>query len=245
MLLPVSFFLSGLIFGSFGSVLITRIPSNEKITGRSQCPQCKTTLSALSLIPLVSFCLSRGKCRTCSKPIGKFYPLVELASGGLFLLAFFLNRDIASSVFMAMALWLLFVISVIDIRTQTISDMLNIPLCIFGIFYSLEVGAFYWGGALIGVGLFGGLWLISKGKWIGSGDIILGAGVGFLVGSWQMMIICMMMTYVIGATVAVALLIMKKMHRKSTIPFAQFFALGALFVILFRDRLELLLSLYF
>jgi prepilin signal peptidase PulO-like enzyme (type II secretory pathway) len=245
MLLPVSFFLSGLIFGSFGSVLITRVPNGEKITGRSRCPQCKTTLSAIGLIPLVSFCLSRGKCRTCNKPIGMFYPLIELASGAIFLLAFCLNRDIASSVFMAMALWLLFIISVIDIRTQTISDMLNIPLSIFGIFYSLEIGAFYWGGALVGAGFFGGLWILSKGKWIGSGDIILGAGIGFLVGSWQMMIMCMMMTYIIGAVVAIALVIMGKLHRKSTLPFAQFFSFGALFAVVFRDRLELLISMYF
>jgi prepilin signal peptidase PulO-like enzyme (type II secretory pathway) len=245
MLLPVSFFLAGLIFGSFGSVLITRVPRNEKITGRSKCPQCKTTLSALGLIPLVSFCLSRGKCRTCNKPIGMFYPFVELASGALFLLAFYLNRDIASSAFMAMALWLLFIISVIDIRTKTISDALSIPLCIFGMLYSWEIGGFFFGGALLGIGFFGGLWAVSKGKFIGSGDILLGAGIGFLVGSWQMMMVCIMATYIIGALVASTLLISGKMHRKSTIPFAQFLALGALFVIVFHDRLAVALSIYF
>lgn len=245
MVLPAFFFLFGIIFGSFGSVLVTRIPSGKSIAGRSRCPQCKKTLSGWSLVPLVSFCMSRGKCRECHNPIGVMYPLIELSSGVLFLLALYLNMDIISSAFMAMALWLLFIISVIDVRTQTISDMLSIPLCIFGALYSWEIGAFSFGGAMLGVGFFGGMWLLSRGRFIGSGDILLGAGIGFLVGSWQMMMACIMATYIIGALVATALLVSGKMNRKSTIPFAQFLALGALFVVICHDRLSILLSVYF
>jgi len=245
MVLPALFFLFGLIFGSFGSVLITRVPCNKSIAGRSMCPQCGSTLRATSLIPIVSFCMSRGRCRECHASISMLYPLVELVSGLLFLLAFFLNRDIPSSVFMAMALWLLFIISVIDIRTQTISDMLSIPLCIFGALYSFETGAFFYSGAMLGAGFFGGMWLLSKGRCIGSGDIILAAGIGFLVGSWQMMIACLMVTYIIGGLIASTLLLSGKIHRKSAIPFGQFLALGALFVVVFRDKLSVIVSLYF
>ncbi|PIR54384.1 hypothetical protein COU75_01075 [Candidatus Peregrinibacteria bacterium CG10_big_fil_rev_8_21_14_0_10_42_8] len=245
MVLPAFFFLFGLIFGSFGSVLITRVPRNKSIAGRSMCPQCGSTLRATSLIPIVSFCMSRGRCRECHTSISMLYPLVELVSGLLFLLAFLLNRDIPSSVFMAMALWLLLVISVIDIRTQTISDVLNIPLCIFGALYNFEIGSFFIGGAMLGVGFFGAMWLVSRGKFIGSGDIILAAGVGFLVGSWQMMLACLMVTYIIGALIASVLLVSGKIHRKSTIPFGQFLALGALFVVVFKDKLSVVLSVYF
>lgn len=226
-------------------MLITRVPEQRNITGRSQCSSCKTQLQARDLIPVLSFVFSKGKCRTCAKPIGYLYPFVELSSGLLFLLAFLLNRDIPSSFFMAGALWLLFVISVIDFRTQTIADVFSILLGIFGVMYQGEIGTLHWSGALTGVAFFGVIWICSKGKSIGSGDIILAGAIGLLLGSWQMMVACLMATYILGAAIASVLLLLGKIHRKSMIPFAPFFALGALFVLAFQDRLHWILSVYF
>lgn len=226
-------------------MLITRVPEKRYITGRSECRTCKTPLHAASLIPLLSFIWSKGKCRTCGSAIGYLYPFVELSSGLLFLLAFLVNRDIPSSVFMAAALWLLFVISVIDFRTQTIADVFSILLGIVGVMYQNEISSLHWSGALTGAGFFGVMWILSKGRFIGSGDIILGGAIGFLLGSWHMMIACLMVTYIFGAAIASILLLLGKIHRKSMVPFAPFFALGAVFILVFRDRVEWIFSLYF
>ncbi len=113
------FLVLGLVFGSFGSVLVVRIPQGMRITGRSMCPQCQNPLPPQRLIPVLSYCLSRGRCRICSAPISALYPLLEVSSGAVFVLAYLFNRDIASSMFLAIVLWLLLIISVIDYRTCT------------------------------------------------------------------------------------------------------------------------------
>lgn len=86
-------FIFGTLFGSFASVLIWRIRSGEGgiATGRSHCPKCNHTLGALDLFPIFSYIFLRGKCRFCQEKISPIYPLLELASGLLFVLsAFFL-----------------------------------------------------------------------------------------------------------------------------------------------------------
>ncbi len=127
----------------------------------------------------------------------------------------------------------------------TIVHALNIPLCIFSIFYAYEIDALVYSGAAVGIAFFGLLWLGSRGKWIGSGDILLGAGIGFLVGDWRMMLIALMLTYVIGALVTGFLLYVGKLHRKSAVPFAPFLGIGALLTTVFYDRILVMLSVYF
>ncbi len=88
-----SLFVLGTLFGSFASVLIWRIRSGEGgiATGRSHCPKCNHTLGVLDLFPIFSYIFLRGKCRFCQEKISPIYPLLELASGLLFVLsAFFL-----------------------------------------------------------------------------------------------------------------------------------------------------------
>ena len=78
--------LLGLICGSFVTALSYRLPRGEDfVSGRSRCPQCETTLSALDLVPVVSWLMSRGRCRHCKTPISARYPAIELLCGVLFI----------------------------------------------------------------------------------------------------------------------------------------------------------------
>ncbi|KKU86521.1 MAG: Type 4 prepilin-like protein leader peptide-processing enzyme [Parcubacteria group bacterium GW2011_GWA2_47_9] len=78
-------FLLGLAIGSFLNAVIHRLQTEEKLfPGRSHCPHCRHKLAAKDLIPLISYLLLKGRCRYCKKPISLQYPLVELATGLLF-----------------------------------------------------------------------------------------------------------------------------------------------------------------
>ena len=85
------FFVFGTIVGSFVNVVSERLPKNKSIRGRSKCDFCKHKLSALDLVPILSFLALRGKCRYCRKKLSWQYPLVELVSGILFVLASYLT----------------------------------------------------------------------------------------------------------------------------------------------------------
>ena len=83
----VLFFLLGLVLGSFGNVLICRLPEAVGIGGRSACPRCAATIRIRDLLPVVSFFLLRARCRSCGERISWQYPLVEIGSGVLFVYA--------------------------------------------------------------------------------------------------------------------------------------------------------------
>src|SRR3989344_499500 len=193
------FFLLGLAFGSFGSVLVVRLPAGRHICGRSGCPRCEKVLSPFEIIPLLSFLAQRGKCRGCGSFIGWLYPLLELATGALFIAAWLHHQTVISAVLLGLVLWLLLLIAVMDFRTQCISDVVNFPLLILSIAYGFSLGRYDIGGMLLGGGFFGGLWLVSHGKWIGSGGVILPLGIGALLGGFGMMLACLFITYILGA----------------------------------------------
>jgi len=156
----VILFLLGLSAGSFLSVLSFRYTRGEWLfkkdifIGRSHCMSCKTTLSALELIPLVSFLIQRGKCRSCGVRFSFIYPLLELIAGFMFTaiprlvfvmynISFLSIQDIPltwyyllTTVYIIVALILLF-IAIIDIRFQIIPDGSVIAIALLGI------GAFF------------------------------------------------------------------------------------------------------
>ncbi|MBT4120162.1 MAG: prepilin peptidase [Candidatus Peribacter sp.] len=239
------FGIAGLCFGSFGSVLAERIPQGMSIGGRSQCSACKRTLHPLELIPLLSFCCLRGRCRSCKDCIGFRYPFLEIISAALFIAALFYRPVLPQAIVLSLILWLMLIISVIDIRTQTISDLLNIPLLALAVGYSIMLGQFEIDGIVLGVAFFGAQWAVSRGKCLGSGDIILAAGIGALMGSWERMAVCLFLTYVLGGAIASALLISGKVKRGQYVAFAPFLVLGAIVSIFAHSRIDQFIDLYF
>lgn len=223
------FFLIGVCLGSFGNVLILRLPAGKGIGGRSACPGCGRTLKIREIIPILSFFLLRGRCRTCHRKISRQYPVVELISGLIFLAALWNVHAIQYAILLALALWLLLLIAVMDMKFGVIADALTLPFIIIAAAYAAMNGIMIeslWA-ALLGAGFFGAQWLLSRGKWVGSGDILLAAGIGFLLGDIYLMAFSLWCAYIAGAIVAAILLARKKRMTKDTLSFSPFLALGA------------------
>lgn len=170
----------GIIVGSFLNVVILRMNTGRGFGGRSQCLSCNKTLHWYELIPVVSYLFQKGKCRTCRSPISSQYALVELVTGLLFAgVAWVINPFIAPITFF---LWLLLVsfgmiIAVYDIRHQVIAEE---PLMLF-LAVTVALGMHGIGFLIVPLP-FLILWIISRGKWIGFGDVELMACMGMLLG---------------------------------------------------------------
>ncbi len=229
----------GLVFGSFGSVLMTRMPKDESIAGRSHCPRCDRTLSPIELIPLLSFTMQRGRCRGCHAKISWQYPLIELVVMALFVGAGILTSfALLPSLILSLAFWAMLMIGIIDARTQMIPDVLTAVLALSAAFYHLSIGdGIPWEGAALGVVFFAVQWIFSRGAWVGSGDILLAAALGLLLGSWQHVVIMLMAAYIVGALLVSVLLGLGHMKRTQHIAFGPFLVLGAVIAFLFADQI--------
>lgn len=197
---------------------------------------CKRILRSHELIPIISFLLRGGKCATCEAKLSWQYPAVELGSGGLFILALFIAPTSYTAAILSLALWLLLLISFIDARIQGIPDALSVPFIALSLLYGSLLGELELLSFTIGVGFFGLQWLLSKGKWIGSGDILLMVGLSALLGKAEMVLFMLLIAYITGAIVASVLLLKRKMHRKTHIAFGPFLAFGTLVTLIIGDK---------
>lgn len=241
-LIIVFFFLSGLILGSFGNVLILRLPAGRSIGGRSGCPKCGRTLRIIDLIPVLSFVMLGARCRSCQKKISWQYPLVEIASGCLFVIALYASLQTGTSslivvILTALCLWLLLLIGVTDARTATIPDALSVPLIILALLRTYLIGGSIIIPAAIGGGFFAVQWIASRGRWVGSGDILLAAGIGAFLGSVPLLLFSLWISYVAGALVAVSLLLGKKKTMNGRLAFGPFLVAGAMVSFVSGDRI--------
>jgi prepilin signal peptidase PulO-like enzyme (type II secretory pathway) len=162
---------------------------------------------------------------------------VELSNAGLFLLALSLASGVETAALLAISLWLLLLIAIIDAQVQGIPDVLNFALLIVAGVYAFVAGTFELLPPLITGGFFFLQWAVSRGRWTGSGDIILGAGIGLLlptVGHALLMLAC---SYILGASVATVLLLSGRSKRTDHLAFAPFLAMGTLTVLLWGNEL--------
>jgi leader peptidase (prepilin peptidase)/N-methyltransferase len=219
----------GACMGSFGNVLIDRLPAGESSLGRSRCDGCKRVLSPLELIPLFSWIILRAKCRTCGGRIPARVPFVECLSALLAVFALFHAGDVVhTAIALFVALWALLLIAVIDVRTRTIPDVLTFIAFAGALAYQwLATGTIPVVAPIIAASFFGAQWLLSRGRWVGSGDILLAAATGMLVGTPQAALWLLMASYAIGANVAIVLILRKKLSRGDMIPFGPFLVVAA------------------
>lgn len=197
-------FIFGIVIGSFLNVCILRIPKHETIvTERSHCMNCGYQLSWYDMVPVFSWLFLGGKCRKCKAPISPQYPIVEAVNGLLYILIFLVEDFSLEAVLYCLLASALLVLSVIDWRTYEIPVGINIFILILGI---LRVITDYrnWWNYLIGflcVSIFLYLlFLISKGRAIGGGDIKLMAAAGLLVG-WKQIILAFLLGCILGAII--------------------------------------------
>jgi leader peptidase (prepilin peptidase) / N-methyltransferase len=228
--------------GSFGNVLIARLPAEKSIGGRSKCPRCGRMIRLYENIPVLSFVMLGGKCAGCKKPISWQYPLVEIGSALLFVLAYSLfPDDLLSSALTAIGLWALLLIMAIDAQTQSIPDVLTLILAVVGLILHWHLGDIPILAPLLGAGFFGVQWALSRGKWVGSGDILLAAAMGFFLGSWPLLLVALMLAYIIGAIIVTTLLMQRKAKAGQSIAFGPFLVLGTVVAFVWG---ELLLTIF-
>ncbi len=232
-LLSVLFALFGLAMGSFGNVLIYRIRSGEEIFGRSHCPNCKRSLRAFELIPVISYLCLGGKCKRCHAEISIQYPVIEAASCVLFVLAItLLPADPLDAFLLAMVLYFLLLACAYDYLFQHIPDAFTFLLALMALLIVLRSGAYM--NALIGMGIalvwFGGQWLVTRKKAVGTGDIFLAAALGIFLGKGTVTMI--ILSYMVGAVILLILLASKSLPRTRTrIAFAPFLGIATLLTI--------------
>jgi prepilin signal peptidase PulO-like enzyme (type II secretory pathway) len=240
----IPFFLSvfGLIIGSFLNAVIHRLRTKESIiTKRSACPQCHHILAAADLVPLLSFAGLWGKCRYCQKPISWQYPLVELFTAIIFVLGYLaigINNSLALLTFYIFSGFLI-VIFVYDLKHYLILDRISLPALFIALVLNLLLGKSIINliiASSVPAGFFLLQLIVSKGKWIGGGDIRLGLVMGAMLG-WPKVLVALSMSYISGAIIGILLIIIKKKKLDSQIPFGTFLAAATLIALLYGDQL--------
>jgi len=246
--------LLGVCLGSFANAAIWRLKVRKDIVrDRSECTHCHHKLAANDLIPVVSWLMLRGKCRYCHKKIDD-NPLVEL-SVGVYLVASYLlwpamlNSNYAVFDF---GLWLLYgvglaILFMYDLRWYLLPDRVVWPLVVLGtvdfiargVSEHLSMQQFFTeaGLALLVIsGLYYMLYLVSKGKWVGFGDVKLGIFMGLALG-WQMGLLTLFLANLIGCLVIIPGLLSGKLKRDSQVPFGPLLIVGFVIAGLWGQRL--------
>ncbi len=243
MCLSLFIFIFGLLFGSFLNVCIYRIPKHENITTtRSHCLSCGNVIKWYDLVPVLSFILLRGKCRNCGAKLSMQYPIIELLNGSLYCVVFAVMGLSVKSVLIAALTSALIVIAVIDWRTYEIPFGLNVFIAVLGvadIVWKLINRDFT--GALdnlIGAVSVSGflliLYIATKGRGIGGGDIKLMAAAGLLLG-WKSIILAFVIGCVLGSIIH--LIRMKVSKQDHVLAFGPYLAAGIFIASLWGDRI--------
>lgn len=248
----------GASIGSFLSVVIHRVKHDEKglFMGRSRCPHCKKNLSHLDLIPVLNYIMLGGHCRYCKKPISLYYFFLEITTALIFLLMYlrfpFIMEGATLSdytvdfmtlvqyIFAAVNGTFLIGIFFFDLQYMEIPDLLMYPLIVVGLLGSLITKAVDFPSILIAIAgaivFFGGQHWLSKGKWLGEGDVYVAVAMAVMFG-WKLFIVGVALSYIIGAALCIILLLTKATKAKSQIPFAPFLVFGTFATILYGNEI--------
>lgn len=258
--LPFSFLL-GLAVGSFLNCIIYRLLQKEAFwRRRSYCPNCGHKLRALDLIPLFGFIFLKGRCQYCQKKISWQYPLVELVTAVLFILVYLKNPIFYPEINLQTAViqfiflirnWffvsVLLFIFIFDLKYYLIPDkiilpaiiitlILNILLIYRDLLYSIDnfkILINFFIAVLIGGGFFLIQFLISRGRWVGGGDIRLGVLMGLILG-YPTILLALFLSYLVGAIIGTGLVITGRKRWKSQVPLGPFLAGATIVVLLYQ-----------
>jgi leader peptidase (prepilin peptidase)/N-methyltransferase len=245
----------GSIWGSFANVCIHRLPIGESIVvKRSYCPDCKSKINWFNNIPLISFLILGGKCKSCKSGINKRYFIVELTSVISFLFIYhFFGLSITSALLAVLSIFFI-IIFFIDLKHYIIPNALTFPLMIIGFAKSfdpnLNINLFpNYLNSLIG-GILGYLviWLIilfykkiKDKEGMGLGDAKLLSAIGFWFG-WVSIPFIIFLSSVIALIIVTPSLINKSKEMSSQIPFGPYLVIGCiLYLLLFKQILKFII----
>ncbi|MEE9213263.1 MAG: prepilin peptidase [Thermodesulfobacteriota bacterium] len=254
-------FILGAVLGSFLNVCIYRLPREESIAfPPSHCTSCNNPIKFYDNIPILSYLILGGKCRNCSMRISPIYPIIELISAVLTLLAvrqFGINMD---TLFYIVLIYSLIIITFIDLEHMIIPNVITFPGIGVGIIFNLIITN--WGyasdlldtpdlknflrlisevpimssilGVLIGGGLLyfiGFLYeVIRKREGMGMGDVKLLAMLGAFLG-WQGVIFIVFLSSIIGTVIGLSIILYQRENLKYAIPFGPFLSIAAIIYI--------------
>lgn len=250
-------FLLGLAVGSFLNCIIYRLEKEESpLKGRSYCPKCKHQLSWQDLIPVFSFLILRGRCRYCQKSISWQYPLVEISTALLFILIFFYSQaNILLSTFYFLLSSFLIIIFVYDLKHYIIPDRIVFPAIVLAFLYQVfKIWDFEFildfgfrvldlkpllsaaVAAILVSGFFLSIFLISRGKAMGFGDVKLTFFMGLFLG-FPDIIVALFLAFLLGAIIGVGLIIAGRKKLKSEVPFGPFLVAGTFAALFFGSQI--------
>jgi leader peptidase (prepilin peptidase) / N-methyltransferase len=244
-------FVLGTVVGSFLNVAIWRWPRGEKADGRSHCPSCNKTLTARQLVPLISFLWQRGRCHYCAKRISGRYIIIEGVTGLLFAAAGWYLNPVEAVDYVILLRWLfvlaiLVCVFVIDLEHYLILDKIIFPAAAIVLLLNIGIDLLlfnsnfpvfgYTGGGLfaaaIASGFFYLIWLVSRGQWMGFGDVKFNVLLGLVIG-WPLAIIALFLAFFLGALVGVVLMVFGGKQLGSRIPFGTFLSLAMVITMFF------------
>jgi leader peptidase (prepilin peptidase)/N-methyltransferase len=250
--------LFGSLFGSFLNVCIWRLPRNESVVRpRSRCPKCGSMVKWYDNIPVVSWLVLRGRCRTCANPISIQYPVIELAVALAWFGSVWVLGPNFDALKAAVFITLLIGILMTDAQHYIIPDELSIGGLILGLVfaYATDMGLVP---ALTGAALgFGMLWVVKAGGdfalkrgWIGGeeiretlgegeeitamggGDLKMMAMIGAFLG-WRGVLMTVFLGALVGSLVYLPFAFREK---KPLVPFGIYLAIGAFVTLIFGAR---------
>ena len=239
----------GLLLGSFLSVLIERWPTWRGAgTGRSRCPQCAHELAWFDLIPLVSWIAVGGKCRYCQRPISKLYPILEISMATVLgLYAYLYGVPTGWFAIDYLILALLVALFFFDFRHQVLPDVIVgtlagiVLLRLISLRADLLVNSIATGALLMS--LLGLLYIISKGRWLGFGDVKLAFAIGVLFG-YPMAVGVTLIAIWSGALVGIGMIARRRATMETALPFGSFWAAAAILAVLAPGPVAFLSGLF-
>lgn len=233
--LGIFFAVLGAIVGSFAGVVAERLHTGESwISGRSRCNSCARPLAVHDLIPVLSWLFSYGRCRTCRSRIPVLYAIVESTLALVFVLAYAKLGIGLPLVFFLLAIAVLAVIVLYDLKHTVVPQIGSILLVAFSLEYAVLSAEHLldFGGHLLVAGAIGGAFLLaflfSRGRMMGLGDAPVAFALALLAGSQA--VPGLLFSFWVGAAIGIVILVRRpKGHRMGVeVPFVPFLAFGFL-----------------
>jgi leader peptidase (prepilin peptidase)/N-methyltransferase len=236
----------GLIVGSFLNVVIHRLPQKMSIVKpRSFCPKCKTEIKYFENIPVFSFIVLLGRCRTCKAKISWQYPIVEILTATGFFLAYHVYGEIplySASVMVFISV--LITLAFIDLRYMILPDELTIGGAVFFLIFSffnpkissIDAFASALGSALLFAGIYFFYIKVRKIEGIGFGDVKMMLLLGAFLGM-KKLAVAVLLASVSGLLVGLFFIIFRKKNLKFALPFGTFLALGSSISVFYGNQI--------
>ena len=232
----------GLIVGSFLNVVAHRLPCRISLSlPASQCPSCETPIKRYDNIPVLSWLILRGRCRSCAEPISARYPIVEATTAVLFAAVVAVHfADTAALVLGLVLVAFLVPIALIDLDHRIIPNRLTLPAAVLAVVLGTaldpggEVERLIAGAAAAALL---GLPAILSPKGMGMGDAKLIGVLGLYLGA--AVAPAFFVAFLVGTAIGIAIIVRKGMQagRKTAVPFGPFLALGGVVGVLAGNEL--------